>query len=100
MGRCDMEVYCRGIRVMMSTSVALPHFDTLAVAHRKLSVIDLIRERWGWLLIFFGGLVLAALVVEAFEDVLKHNVELSYFVPLLIGHGGNTGSQSNATVIR
>ncbi|KAL6768900.1 MGTE1 [Auxenochlorella protothecoides x Auxenochlorella symbiontica] len=68
--------------------------------YTKLSVIDLIRERWGWLLIFFGGLVLAALVVEAFEDVLKHNVELSYFVPLLIGHGGNTGSQSNATVIR
>lgn len=66
----------------------------------KMSVLDLIRERWGWLLIFFAGLVLAALVVEAFESVLKKNVQLSYFVPLLIGHGGNTGSQSNAIVIR
>lgn len=27
-------------------------------------------------------------------------MELSYFVPLLIGHGGNSGSQSVATVIR
>ena len=27
-------------------------------------------------------------------------MELSYFVPLLIGHGGNTGSQSVSTVIR
>jgi Mg/Co/Ni transporter MgtE len=44
--------------------------------------------------------VLAAIVVEAFEEVLKQHVQLSYFVPLLIGHGGNTGSQSNATVIR
>lgn len=61
---------------------------------------DLVRSRWGWLLLFFGGLVLAAVVVEAFEEVLKQHVELSYFVPLLIGHGGNTGSQSNATVIR
>lgn len=44
--------------------------------------------------------MLAALVVEAFESVLRAHVELSMFVPLLIGHGGNTGSQSNATVIR
>ena len=71
-----------------------------ARACRGDSVRDLMRSRWGWLLLFFGGLVLAAVVVEAFEEVLKQHVELSYFVPLLIGHGGNTGSQSNATVIR
>ena len=46
------------------------------------------------------GLILAAVVVERFEELLTHEVELSYFVPLLIGHGGNTGSQSVATVIR
>lgn len=51
-------------------------------------------------MVFFVGLMAAAFVVEAFESVLKNHVELSYFVPLLIGHGGNTGSQSNATVIR
>lgn len=44
--------------------------------------------------------MMAAGVVEAFEEVLREHVELSYFVPLLIGHGGNTGSQSNATIIR
>lgn len=42
----------------------------------------------------------AAVVVEAFESILREHVALSYFVPLLIGHGGNTGSQSNATVIK
>lgn len=68
--------------------------------YRQDSIYDLVRSRWGWLLLFFGGLVLAAIVVEAFEEVLKQHVQLSYFVPLLIGHGGNTGSQSNATVIR
>jgi Mg/Co/Ni transporter MgtE len=46
------------------------------------------------------GLLLAALVVEQFEDVLEHHVELSFFVPLIMGHGGNTGSQSVTTVIR
>lgn len=63
-------------------------------------MLDLVRTRWGWLLAFFGGLMIAAVVVEAFENVLKQHVALSYFVPLLIGHGGNTGSQSNATIIR
>lgn len=64
------------------------------------SVTDVVRERFGWLVFFFVGLVISAVVVELFESVLKQNVELSYFVPLLIGHGGNTGSQSNATIIR
>jgi cation transporter-like permease len=67
---------------------------------RRDTIQDLIRARYGWLLVFFFGLMLAALVVEAFESVLRAHVELSMFVPLLIGHGGNTGSQSNATVIR
>ena len=44
--------------------------------------------------------MVAAWVVELFESVLKDHVELSYFVPLLIGHGGNTGAQSNASIIR
>jgi Mg/Co/Ni transporter MgtE len=62
--------------------------------------METVKARWGWLAFFFAGLIIAAVVVEAFEDVLKKEVELSYFVPLLIGHGGNTGSQSVATVIR
>ena len=60
----------------------------------------ILKSRIGWLSAFFLGLILAAVVVERFEELLTHEVELSYFVPLLIGHGGNTGSQSVATVIR
>ena len=44
--------------------------------------------------------MLAAFVVEEFQSLLVANVEVSYFVPLLIGHGGNSGAQSNATIIR
>jgi hypothetical protein len=49
------------------------------------SVVDIVRERSGWLLVFFGGLMVAAVVVEVFENVLKQHVELSYFVPLVSG---------------
>ena len=48
-------------------------------SRRQDGVYELVRSRWGWLLLFFGGLVLAAVVVEAFEEVLKQHVELSYF---------------------
>ena len=68
--------------------------------YRKESVVRILKSRIGWLSAFFLGLILAAVVVERFEELLTHEVELSYFVPLLIGHGGNTGSQSVATVIR
>jgi len=68
--------------------------------YKKENILGMMKARGGWLTIFFVGLVLAALVVEQFEHLLQANVELSYFVPLLIGHGGNTGSQSVATVIR
>jgi Mg/Co/Ni transporter MgtE len=68
--------------------------------YRKESVLKILKARSGWLSAFFVGLILAAVVVERFEELLTHEVELSYFVPLLIGHGGNTGSQSVATVIR
>ena len=59
-----------------------------------------IRARLGWLVFFFWGLMISTVVVEQFEDLLKKQVALSYFVPLLIGHGGNSGSQTVTTVIR
>jgi Mg/Co/Ni transporter MgtE len=63
-------------------------------------LFELMRSRTGWLIIFCIGLLLAALVVEEFEDVLEKHVELSVFVPLIMGHGGNTGSQTVTTVVR
>eukprot|EP00775_Hariotina_reticulata_P000725 gene725-1026_t len=63
-------------------------------------IVDIARGRTGWLIAFCVGLLLAAVVVEQFEDILEHHVELSFFVPLIMGHGGNTGSQSVTTVIR
>ena len=68
--------------------------------YAKASITDIARGRTGWLIAFGIGLLLAALVVEQFEEVLEEHVELSFFVPLIMGHGGNTGSQAVTTVIR
>eukprot|EP00882_Tetradesmus_deserticola_P031460 GHRQ01035575.1.p1 GENE.GHRQ01035575.1~~GHRQ01035575.1.p1 ORF type:complete len:116 (+),score=21.23 GHRQ01035575.1:158-505(+) len=74
--------------------------DIIEPDYSREGIFDIARGRTGWLVIFCIGLLLAAVVVEQFEDVLEHHVELSFFVPLIMGHGGNTGSQSVTTVIR
>ena len=50
--------------------------------------------------VFFAGLLLTMVIMESFEETLSENVELSFFVPLIVGHAGNTGSQAVSTVIR
>jgi magnesium transporter len=39
-------------------------------------------------------------VMRAFEDELTQVVSLTFFVPLLIGTGGNIGSQTTTTLVR
>jgi cation transporter-like permease len=62
----------------------LPHTHPLFAAARRETILDIARSRTGWLVAFCIGLLLAALVVEQFEDVLEHHVELSFFVPLIM----------------
>jgi magnesium transporter len=40
------------------------------------------------------------LIITAFEDALAAQVALTAFIPMLMGTGGNSGSQSSVTVIR
>ena len=75
-------------------------FDEKTEDYRSLSVIDLVFKRQGWLLTFGIGLLLSAGVVEEFDNLISQHVELSAFVPLIMGHGGNTGSQATCSVIR
>ena len=40
------------------------------------------------------------LIITSFEDALAQVVVLTAFIPMLMGTGGNSGSQSSVTVIR
>jgi len=55
--------------------------------------------RVGWLGLFLVSLSMTALIMNGFEDTLEKQLELAYFVPLLAGHGGNTGGQAVGTVL-
>jgi len=56
-------------------------------------------HRVGWLTLFLCSLSLTALIMNGFERTLERQIELAYFVPLLAGHGGNTGGQTVGTVL-
>ncbi len=58
------------------------------------------RKRIGWLLLLFLTESLTGTVLRHFEHELQSVVALAFFVPLLIGTGGNAGSQTTSTIIR
>lgn len=60
----------------------------------------LARKRVVWLLLLFLGATYTGTVLHHFEGELKEMVALTFFIPLLIGTGGNVGSQTVVTVIR
>ncbi len=58
------------------------------------------RKRIGWLLLLFLTATLTGSVMRLYQNELAAIVSLAIFIPLLIGTGGNAGSQTTATIIR
>ncbi len=69
-----------------------PYFDN--------PILRVVRKRIGWLLFLFVAGTLTSKVLHSFESELATVVALTFFVPLLIGTGGNAGAQTVMTVIR
>lgn len=72
----------------------------LGAPYLDLSPLVVARKRVFWLFVLFLTQTLTASVINLFEAQLQAAIVLSLFIPLLIGTGGNAGSQSVATIIR
>ena len=59
-----------------------------------------LRNRFGWLLLLMVADTLTGAVLRQFSARLAAVVQLSFYIPLLIGTGGNTGAQTVSTIIR
>src|SRR5690554_5366598 len=72
----------------------------LKTSYKNTGIWTLYSKRIGWLM----GLILVNLVssgvIAAFEETLSAVITLAFFIPLLIGTGGNTGCQSATLVVR
>lgn len=66
----------------------------------RASVAHLFRKRAPWLLALFVGQAYTGTVLAHFEHTLAELVALAFFIPMLIGTGGNVGSQTVTTLVR
>ena len=63
-------------------------------------ISELVKKRIVWLILLCLLESLTATVLASFEKVISSVVALTFFIPLLISIGGNSGSQSSAFVVR
>ena len=66
----------------------------------KSSVWELFKNRIPWLMLLMVSATFTGMIITAFEGALAAQVALTAFIPMLMGTGGNSGSQSSVTIIR
>lgn len=64
------------------------------------TVLTLAKKRGVWLVVLILAAFLTINVMQYFEATLEAVVVLSVFVPMVIGTGGNAGSQAASSVVR
>lgn len=64
------------------------------------TVFQLARKRAPWLLLLAVAFTLTVSVLQFFESALESVAMLAFFIPLLIGTGGNSGAQAATLVVR
>lgn len=64
------------------------------------SAVRVSRARLPWLVAGLFGGILAALVINQFESSLQTILALSFFFPVIMAMGGNTGTQAATVAVR
>lgn len=58
------------------------------------------RARIPWLLVGLCGGIIGSRIIGTYEDQLKINPEMAFFIPLIGAMGGNVGVQSSAIIVQ
>ena len=64
------------------------------------TIFKSIRRRLPWLLASWFGGIIACYVVGYFEQSLNKYIYLATFMPIIMGMGGNVGTQTSASIMR
>lgn len=72
----------------------------LELPYDKTNIIILYKKRVAWLVFLLISYFLSSSIIAHFHLVLDKIIALSFFIPMLIGSGGNTGTQIAALIIR
>lgn len=68
--------------------------------YSRTSVGTIWRNRIPWLMFLMLSATFTGMIVTHFEDALAVQVALAAFMPMLMGTGGNSGSQASTAIIR
>lgn len=66
----------------------------------EISPWTLWKKRSVWLLLLLVAEAYTSSVLQHFEEALESAIALAFFIPLLIGTGGNSGTQITSTLVR
>ena len=58
------------------------------------------RARLPWLLASFAGGLIAVYIIGRFQEPLEKITALAFFIPIIVGMGGNIGTQSSTIIVR
>ena len=83
-----------------NTEDMLKMAGTGAVDITSRSIFRNTRARLPWLLASFVGGLLAVYVIGIFESQLQTIAALAAFIPIIMGMGGNIGTQSSTIIVR
>ncbi len=62
--------------------------------------MQIVRQRFPWLLVNLGTAILASLVISQFESTIEAIVALAVLMPIVASMGGNAGTQSMTVAVR
>ncbi len=73
---------------------------TSKLSLKSTPILHLYKNRVFWLVFLVFGSLLSGIGIAHFEDIIAQNIVLVFFLPLLVGSGGNAGSQSSTLMVR
>ena len=69
-------------------------------SYKETGIMELYKKRIVWLIALVIFNLLTIKILASYEEVLASAIALTFFIPLLIGTGGNTGTQSATLMVR
>lgn len=64
------------------------------------STFEAARLRFPWLLATWFGGIIASIIIGVYKDLLTNWIILAAYMPIIVGMGGNIGTQSSTIIVR
>jgi len=74
--------------------------EALDEPYLDINLFRLVRKRVGWLIILFLSEMLTSSAMQYFNDEIAVVIQLTFFIPLIMSSGGNSGSQASTLIIQ